>query len=227
MDGLWFTFHGMHWVLYLRALKPISQAQAFFLDPVLLPGRELPGRWTLAIEHIPPELKKRVKALVCDGFRSSHRLAAKHGWTLQRCHFHLLLQLQANRGGWKLKRRADRKLRESMYQDVRAALATPNPKKLRQIVRRLRHALGQPQCPRRYGAIVREFLRRLEDFRAYLRQPELNPPITTNTMESMNKLIRAKTHMLPTPAALRQWTLAMVRTIKKLKCNGHITNQIK
>src|SRR3989344_1822329 len=227
VDGLWFNFQGVRWVLYLRALKSVGDTDAYFLDPVLLPGRELPGRWHMVIEYIPADIKERIIALVSDGFRSSRRIARSHGWIFQRCHFHLIAQLQVNRGKWKLKGREDASLRESMSQDVRTALTERDQRTLRLVIKRLQRSIILPLCPRRLGAIAREFLRNLDFFRSYLRYPELNLPITTNTVESMNNLVRKMTHMLPMPAALRVWSTAMIRIIKKLKCNGHIINQIK
>lgn len=227
VDGLWFRLKGVRWVLYLRALKPVSDTAAYFMDPILLPGRELSGRWHMVIADIPGDIKKRIIAMVSDGFRSSRRIADSHGWILQRCHFHLIAQLQVNRGKWKLRGREDSLLRESIYHDVRMTLTERNPRRLQVIVKRLRATSNMPACPHRLAMIVREFLRTIDFFRSYLRYPQLNLPTTTNVVESMNNLLRKKVRMLPTPASLRLWAIAMIRTIKKLKCNGHIINQIK
>jgi transposase-like protein len=181
----------------------------------------------MAIAAIPNGVHKRIVAFVSDGFRSSARLARQYGWIHQRCHFHLLAQLQVNRGAWKLRSSSDRPLRESIYQDVRSLLTETSVAQRETLVTRLRQSIAKPACPRRLGMIVRELLRHRASFLAYLQYPALNLPTTTNTVESMNRLLRRKTRMLPTPAALSLWVTVMVRTIKTITCNGHRINQIK
>jgi len=97
-DGLWFEFDGIPWVLDLMALKPRSSNRTAFLDPVLLPGRDGTGRWQKAIGAIPTGVRKRVKTLVVDNLPGMHKIAAQQQWSLQLCHFHLLLKLRAQRG---------------------------------------------------------------------------------------------------------------------------------
>lgn len=67
-DGLYFKFRRKEWVMYLMAVKPAHCKKAYFLDPVLLEGRECYERWVQAIAAIPPNIKKRVCAFVSDGF---------------------------------------------------------------------------------------------------------------------------------------------------------------
>ena|SRR3989344_916950 len=40
VDGVYFTFERREWVLYLMAMKPIHFHRMYFLDPVLVKGRE-------------------------------------------------------------------------------------------------------------------------------------------------------------------------------------------
>lgn len=98
-DGLWFEFDGIPWVLYLTALKACSSNHATFLDPLLLPGREGASRWQQAIQAIPPDAVRRIRALVVDNLPGLQKIAEQHQWVLQLCQFHLLLKLQAQRGG--------------------------------------------------------------------------------------------------------------------------------
>jgi hypothetical protein len=96
-DGLWFEFGGQPWVLYLTALKACHEAQAVFLDPLLLPGKEGASRWRRIIAAIPPATAHRIRALVADDLPRMRRIAEEHGWLLQLCHFHLLLKLRGPR----------------------------------------------------------------------------------------------------------------------------------
>lgn len=63
IDGLWFTFQGEDWVLYVMAVKPVDKHFALFLDPVLLKGKEACRRWKQAIGTIPANLQKTDKGL--------------------------------------------------------------------------------------------------------------------------------------------------------------------
>ncbi|MDO8522273.1 MAG: hypothetical protein Q7S08_03235 [bacterium] len=226
VDGLWFKFQGVHWVLYLCALKSSRESTAYFLDPILLEGREAMERWLRAIEAIPAEYRKRISAFVSDGFHGSKRIVARYGWVHQRCHFHLIAQLQMNRGGWKLKNQEGQLLRERIYQDVRAALKERGDERCGVITKRLQGLIALSTCPRRLRIVAHDFLANLDSFRAYLHYPDLALPETTNTLESMNHLIRERTRTLPTPASLRAWATALIRVNRKLVCNGYNTNQI-
>mgnify|MGYP001607948027 FL=1 len=74
-DGLYFKFKRMDWVMYVVAVKPMRYRRAFFLDPVLLEGKEGYGRWRIAMDRIPQSVKKQVQAFVSDGFRGSKLIA--------------------------------------------------------------------------------------------------------------------------------------------------------
>lgn len=227
VDGLWFKFQGEHSVLYLCALKSPDDSAAYFLDPILLEGREVMERWMHAIEAIPAEYRERIVALVSDGFHGSKRIVSTYGWIHQRCHFHLIAQLQMNRGSWKLKNREGRPLREAIYQDVRTALEERDDVRYRRVAKRLHRSIALPTCPRRLRIVVQDFLANFYPFRAYLHHPNLKLPTTTNTIESMNHRIRERTRTLPTPASLLAWATALIRVNRKLVCNGHNTNRIK
>ena len=71
-DGLYFKFKRMDWVMYVMAIKPVKSHKAYFLDPVLLEGKESYERWRQAIATMPPQMHKRIKAFVSDGFRGSN-----------------------------------------------------------------------------------------------------------------------------------------------------------
>ena len=119
-DGLWFRFNGKHWTLYVIAIRSVRNNNAVFLDPILLEGRESAAHWKQIIDDLPLSLKNRVKACVSDGFRGSQGLAKENKWISQRCHFHLIAQLQIRRG--RRKNLKDKNIREEIYQTVRKLL---------------------------------------------------------------------------------------------------------
>lgn len=218
-DGLWFRFGREDWVLYVMAVKPVTQRYALFLDPVLLQGKESYRRWQQAISTIPPRLSQRIKSLVSDGFRGSKRITREHGWVQQRCHFHLLAQLQVRRGRRKTTL-SGRKVREAIYQTIHEALEITDEERLMRLTRRLHRLAVNPQCPERFAMMVHEFLAELPAFRAYQAYPDLKLPTTTGTLEAMNKIIRATCRTINTPPSLLKWATATIRIRRILTCNG-------
>lgn len=188
IDGLWFSFNDEHWILYLGALKPLKGHHAIFLDPLLVRGTESLKGWTQFLETILPGVKRRICALVCDNFRGSKRLAHRNHWILQLCHFHLIRQFQSRRGHWK-PGIGHQGVRESIYQLVRQVLELPDGVRLHRALSHLR--MIQHQAPTaRLIMLVHELLRSIDHYRSFQIYPELNLPTTTNTIESMNRLIR-------------------------------------
>ena len=227
-DGLWFRFAGKPWVLYLTALKPCAGKSAFFLDPLLIAGKEGATRWEQAFAAIPVLAQARIRALVVDNLRGMQLLANRRRWVLQLCHFHLILKFQVHRRG---PRRALKggKVREEIYQLVRNALELPEGPRLNSVLGRLQR-LAQTSCgTRRMQAVVREFLYCIEYYRAYQNHPTLGLPATTNTVESMGGIIRdllRRSRAASNPRSLLLWVTALIRLRPKVTCNGKTFNRI-
>lgn len=218
-DALWFQFNGERWTLYLRAIKPTTKNFAVFLDPVMRSGKENASDWRQVIAATPEKLKTRIKAFVSDGFRGSKRITGEYRWIFQRCHFHLIAQLQVRRGRRK-RSIAGRQAREEIYQTVRKILVRKHRGRVKMLKEQLRGLTRRRDCPRKLKSIVREFLRDVSHFRAYLNHPKLNLPNTTNTVESMNNIIRHRCGNLRTPEALARWTVALIRHHSTFTCKG-------
>lgn len=188
-DGLWFEFDQCQWVLYLTALKPCAGDYAVFLDPLLLPGKEGASRWQQALAALPPGVTSRIRALVVDNLPGMQKLARRHRWVLQLCHFHVLLKLQALRRGVRYALRGGA-VRGEIHHLVRSALTLPDGSRLRRVLAGLAR-LARTDCGTvRTQTIVREFLQGLPFYRAYRAHPDLGLPHTTNTVESMGRLLR-------------------------------------
>lgn len=221
IDGLWFSFSDEPWILYLGALKPVKGHHAIFWDPLLVRGPESLTGWKQFLGTIPPKVKKRICALVCDNFRGLKGLAHQNHWILQLCHFHLIRQFQSRRGHWKpgIGRQG---IRESIYQLVRQALELPDGARSHRVLSRLR--MIQRHAPTaRLPLLIHELLRSIEYYRSFQIYPELNLPTTTNTIESMNRLIRdlmRRVGNLRTPQSLQLWAIAFIRIKHKIVCNG-------
>lgn len=226
-DGLWFEFDGMPWVLYLTALKPCRGNYATFLDPRLFPGKEGASRWQQAVAAIPPGVTRRIQAMVVDNLPGMRRLAQQHQWVLQLCHFHLLLKLQAQRRGVRYALRGG-PVREEIHQLIRSALELPDGDRLSRTLERLRR-LSQDDCGTlRIQTTVREFLQGLRFYRSYLTYPLLGLPRTTNSVESMGRLLRElfrSSRAGSNPASVLLWATALIRLRPHVTCNGYSFNR--
>lgn len=231
-DGLWFNFKNKHWILYLIALKACHGKTAVFLDPILIPGREGASKWRQVFAAIPEEVKARICALVADNLQGMKLIAQCHRWVFQLCHFHLILKLQLQRGrGSGRQRRALRggQVREKIYQLICHALEAPEGPLLEAAIDELTK-LSQNFCgTQRIQAVVRDFLKSIEFYRAYLIHPKLHLPTTNNSMESMGSIIRdflRRNRCGSSPKSLLLWTTALIRMRPEITCNGKIINRI-
>jgi hypothetical protein len=227
VDGLWFEFDAVPWVLYLMAVKPCRGNAATFLDPLLLPGKEGASRWQQTLTTIPPEVACRIQALVADNLPGIRRIAKQRRWVLQLCHFHLLLTLQALRRGVRYTLRGGA-VREKIYQLVYTALDLPEGHRLSRTLQQLTR-LSRGDCgTQRIQRTIRGFLGSLQFYRSYLTHPHLDLPRTTNAVESMCRLLREmfrSSRAGSNPASVLLWATAFIRLRPTITCNGHSINR--
>ncbi|MEK7072647.1 MAG: transposase [Patescibacteria group bacterium] len=215
-DGIRFFLEHKYWTLYVIAVRSTNGGKAYFLDPVLLSGKESLMSWKIVFESIPKEIRNRVLAIVSDGFRGVDRTARKYGWICQRCHFHLLAQLQVRLGFWK--NMPDHPIRKEIYETVGKLLKTINNESKYSL--ELYELINSPHCPYYYRRLGNELLRRLTEFRNYVNYPELNLPNTTNCMESFNNIIRDRCKYQRTSKSLQLRSVALTRTKFSVTCNN-------
>ena len=220
IDAVWFRFGRERWTLYLGAVRAINDTKANIMEPKLVKGRECCKGWADYLNSLEETVKIPVKAVVSDGFRGIDQIARKHDWVLQRCHFHLIARLQARRGYWK--KFADSPIREEIYQTAVELLYAKENKNI--LKEQLEYLISKPNCPRRLKMISSEFLRHLHQFRSYLLYPELNLPATTNSIESLNKIIRSRCRHLCTPESLLLRVKTLLKIRKTVTCNPKIFN---
>src|SRR4029077_17933974 len=105
---------------------------------------------------------------------------------------------------------------------TRRALELPDGPRLRTVLTLNSH-VRQATRLRVMRMIVREFLRRIDHFRAYRKYPKLNLPTTTGSVEAMNRRVRdlmRQTRSIKSPQALHLWATARIRTRPMVMCNG-------
>lgn len=216
IDAQWKYFQGKLWTLYFLALKSTDSKKVKILDPVLSIGKESARNWNEIIEALPSSVKNRIVALVSDGIRGIETISDDHEWIIQRCHFHLLSPLQKRRG--KRASTPGRLVRERIYCLVKQALKETSFSKLDSICKELAWLAKHPRCPKSMKMIVRDFLRRLSEFRSFLEYPDLQLPTTTNVMESINSMVVYITRSVNTPGSWHKWATACIRAKSIFTC---------
>lgn len=217
-DGLWCRFGGRCWVCYNLAVKPVQLPVAFFLDPVLTPGREDAAGWQQALASIPVDVNRRIRGIVADGFRGSKLVARERGWVLQRCHRHLDVLLRGSTGRRKRRLRGG-EVRGKIIAAVREARTTPDPKRVAELRSLLREQAAYPDLTVRIRGAVRRFLHDLEHYRAYLNYPDLALPVTTNAVESRNSRLRDVLRCINSPEAALLRLRTYTRLHPTIRCN--------
>jgi len=222
VDGVWFRFKRRPWVLYLMATRPLEGQQATFRTPLLLEGPESKTAWLKALDTIPSTDRARIQALVCDNFVGSRSIARAKGWILQLCHFHLIAQFR-RRLGYRNLRTPSRIFRHEAYRLMRIALSTADERQAASIAIHLRQLAKEAIGARRFANLVRQFVLRLPEYRAYRHYPALHLPTTTGSIESMGRVIRdllRRTRSISSPKALEQWLTSYVGMRPHITCRG-------
>lgn len=216
IDAQWQYFRSDLWTLYFLSAKSINSETVVVFDPVLKQGKENSTAWNEVINQLPLSAKERIIALISDGIRGIETISLNNDWIIQRCHFHLLSILQKMRG--KRASTTGRLIREEIYCSVKLALSETSTRRLNILCRRLAVLAKHDQCPKRMRMVVRDFLRRLPEFRSYLEYPDLNLPTTINVMESINSFVRRKARTVNSPKSWHKWAIACVRFKSKFTC---------
>ncbi|HBB56649.1 TPA: hypothetical protein DEW47_01470 [Patescibacteria group bacterium] len=216
IDAEWHYFKKELWTLYFLAIKSVDSKSVVILDPILKQGKENATTWDKIFDQLPLGIKKRVITLVSDGIRGIETIAFRNNWIIQRCHFHLLSALQKRRG--KRASTHGRIVRQEIYFLVKQALVETSTRRLNILCKRLALLTWEEGCPEAMRMIVKDFLRRLPEFRAYLNYPELNLPTTVNVMESVNSFVREKTKTTKTSKSWHKWSIACARLKPKFTC---------
>lgn len=222
-DGMWRTFNDSRWVLYLMAVRPTGANRATFIDPLLLRGNESKGGWEKALATIPSKLRRSIQALVVDDFGGCTTIASDNEWVLQLCHFHLLAQIKARLGARRKRAVKHRAKKLRAFKLVQLALLTQDAAQLESAIERLTAIHSTRGLQWKFRNLLREFIRRLGDYRAFRNHCHLNLPRTTGCAESMVRVIRdlmRRTRGIKTARAFRLWVTNYIRSRPEIACNG-------
>ena len=226
VDGWIQFFDETPYTLHLILLRSTHSTRAILTQPIILAGHEDIHGWKKAFSLLDPAIFNRICAVVSDGVSGLNVYAREHNWISQRCHIHLIRTLYPLLG----KRNSTakhKKLRARMYQCILEILKIPDHKRAKQLVSQLSKMAYCPYCPKWFAFRTRGFLKQYQDFRSYLNHPELNLPKTTNSAESVFRLLSdtlRQTRGFRTPQAMEKWITLQFKIIKSIKCNG-VTHQ--
>jgi hypothetical protein len=119
--------------------------------------------------------------------------------------------------------------RSVIHKLIHKALTLPDGNQLRHAVDRL-HCISQGNCgTERTRITVEEFLRTVSYYRSYLTDPSLGLPHTTNTVESMCRLIREmfrSSRAGSNPDSVLLWAIALHTTPAKGRLQRTSSQQI-
>lgn len=222
VDALWHHLEQQAWTTYLVLVKPITQDRAFILKPVISQGHECLSGWQETLGSIPPLIRGLIQGVVCDGGGPLNQALRAYPWITQRCHFHLLSQLQnyATTGS----RSTDPAFSRYLMRQTHLVLRTTTSAELNRGLANLRVAQAQTTS-RGIRRVLRGLFRDLVEFRAYLQHPELNLPTTTNAAESTVQMVRDllyRARGFRTATSYGRWITARLYLQKYIICRGNL-----
>lgn len=201
-------------------LRPKHDTDAVILPPHISAGHEDAIGWQQAFDTLPPAVRIRINALVCDGGTGVVSLAHRNKWLLQRCHFHLLSAVQnyLTTGP----RSKNRSFAQQVMQEVQRALTAYNESAVRDSLARLVaiHAETRSRGVRR---VLGGFLLHWREYRTYLIYPEWSFPTTSNAAESFIQCVRDLMYRcrgFRTQEKLITWITALAAHKKTIRCRG-------
>jgi len=207
----WFTS-------YLILIRSIDEDRAVILPPYFASGREGILNWYKALDEVPLEVRKRVKALVSDGHRGTVTYAKSSGWVMQRCTFHLISAMQGRRSRRKYSVHRDEG--ELIYQLTRSILGETGQTKFYQLLSEL-EALGWQTKSNQLRRIISGFVKSVDDYRAWLTYPELKLPDTSNSAEAtigIFERFHSRSRGFKSVESLTKWITAILKYRQEIFC---------
>lgn len=219
LDGLWFTIDGARYTCLIILLRPVTSSRARVRGLYLVEGNESEANWQSALqETLTHEELAHLRGIVADGSHGLVTLSRRYGWKYQRCHFHLLKDLQLIAG----KRSGPTKhIRQRALTLVRRTLDTQDGRAARRLKQQLARLIARPGCPKTVRKKVGGFLKHFSRFRTCYLYPKLRLPHTSNSAECVGRFIRERLGVmrgLRTEKSLRYWIDILLRQRTSVQC---------
>lgn len=209
-------WHTWHFLL----VRPIDSDRAVVLPPYHRPGTETVLGWRKAFDALEADILPRIEAIICDGHRGLVSESKWRKWKLQRCHFHLIARLQGRRSKWKSSRHYEEGWR--IYTLTKQVLEEPSEEKLLPILNELEEISWTSRSPE-IRKTLSGFVNHWQEYRTYLKYPELKLPATSNTAEALIGLVEEvgrRARGFKNLKVLNEWIICVSKTRAVIKCNG-------
>jgi hypothetical protein len=223
-DAMVEIMDGVPNIVYFILLRNVSSVKAVITPFLVVSGRSegLFG-WERAFLQIDNNVRKRIKAIICDGASALLRIAHDNGWILQRCQFHLRARIVKY---CSLRRFGKRpQFSREILELINIVLRTRDKEKLDQAILEL-IVIKDKITAYNFKTIVSGFIKNYEDYRSYLKYPELNLPNTSNTAENFIGQIRnlqRRARGFRSLKSLTLWIEAFCKFKKTVTCNPKIS----
>ena len=219
-DGVWFTINDERYICLIILLRPIKDNHARVRGLCLLKGDESEANWRSALRRtITAGELARLKAIVADGSHGLVALSRHYGWEYQRCHFHLLKDLQLIAG---TRSGPTQHLRQRALTLVRHTLDTTDERMADRLKKQLARLIAHPDCPKTVRKKVGGFLKHFSKFRTCYQYPALRLPHTSNSAECIGRFIRERLGVmrgLGTVQSLCYWLDILLRQRTTVQCS--------
>lgn len=223
-DALIEYIDGVQHTIYLILIRSVNSNSAAIMPCFVAVDRsEDFWGWDQAFDLIHPEVKCRMKALVCDGRAAFIPISRKYNWALQRCHFHLLARIAHNRSIRRWSRSGEQG--KHIQKLAQIVLTSTNEESIKGALNELRNSLEQVTS-RAFKSVLRGLIKNYSDYRTYLKYPEYNLPTTSNSAEHLVGLIRDlqyRARGFNSIKSLSLWIECLLKFTKFVTCNGKIS----
>lgn len=215
-DALWHRVDGKRITIYVIFLRPINKEVAVICPPIFVSEHENRFGWETAFLSLPESILSSIVALVCDGHTALVAIGRKNGWLVQRCHFHLIANLQMYLGP----RRSPRSI--AVISIVRRLITSLDKKIIEETFNKIQ-LIHKQSYSRGTNRVLGGLLTNYQDFQTYLIFPELNLPATTNVAESCMSGLRGLLRQcrgFRSQEAMQNWITGYILWKQTIKCNG-------
>lgn len=205
---------------YFMLVRPVDSTWAVVLPPYHRQGTETVMGWRNAFDTIETAVLSRIEAIVCDGHRGFISESIWRKWKLQRCHFHLIARVQSRRSKWKSSRHYEEGWK--IYKLIKQVLEDRSKEKIPSAINEIEE-IGWTTASPDLRRTLLGFVNHFEEYRTYLKYPELKLPITNNSAESFIGLVEEvlrRARGFKNLKVLNEWIICVSKTRAVIKCNG-------
>ncbi|MEK9186505.1 MAG: hypothetical protein AAB885_02880 [Patescibacteria group bacterium] len=210
---------GKEWhTWYIMLVRPVNEDTAYVIPSYHEKGTETLSGWQRALKAVDGEIANRLKALVCDGHRGLVFGARQRELILQRCHFHFIARIQSRRSKWKTGRHQNEGKR--IYELARWILTEPDNFVLQPLINELEE-YSWTTTSEDLQKCLAGFVNHYQDFRSYLKHPELRLPATSNSAEAIIGLIEnvcRRARGFTSVKTTNEWIVSVLKIRKTIKC---------